>query len=108
MNQPGTPPWSAGRSVDVDLDDLEPERAAGDGDLGDLADLLADQALSDRAGQEDLVLVVVFLAGADEDEVFLVVELEVEDADPRAEDDPIGGEGGAVDDHGAGELVLEF
>src|SRR5947209_10896654 len=95
-------------SGDADRDDPEPEHAAWDGHLGDLADLLADQSLADRAGQEDLVLVVVLFAGTDQDEVLLVVELEVEDADPRSEDDAVGGQGRAIDDHGPGELVLEL
>ena len=82
----------------ADLDDLELERAAGDRDLDLVADLLADEALTDRAGEEDLVLVVVFVAGADEDEVFFLVEVEVEDADLRAEDDAVGGQGRLVDD----------
>ena len=68
----------------ADLDDLELEDAARDRDLDLVADLLADEALADRAGEEDLVLVVVFLAGADQDEVFFLVEVEVEDADLRS------------------------
>ena len=64
--------------------------ACGIGHLDLVAHLLAHEPLADRAGQQDLVLVVVLVARADQDEVLFLVELEVQHPDLRAEDDPIG------------------
>ncbi len=65
----------------ADLDDLQLADAARDLDLDLIPDLLANEALADRSRDRDLVLVRIFLAGADEDIVFLLVEVEVEDGD---------------------------
>src|SRR5262249_42231081 len=63
--------------ADRDFNDLEAQLAHRHLDFGDVADLLADQALADGTAGEDLVVVVVFLAGADEVEDFFVAAAEV-------------------------------
>ena len=52
-----------------------------------LADFLAEQALANRAVGENLVRVVIFLAGADEVEDLDVQAVEILDLDLGAEDD---------------------
>src|SRR5262249_4559414 len=76
-------------------------------DLGNLAHLLAEQALADGAGRQDLVLVVVLIAGADELETLFLAGVEVLDAHAHAEDDGIGRQVVLVDEVGPVELVLE-
>src|SRR5437868_3705801 len=75
----GAPPEEpATRSGDADIDDLQLEDPARDRHFHLVAKLLAQQALADGTGDEDLVLVVVFLARADQDEVFFFIEVDVE------------------------------
>src|SRR5579872_3300184 len=79
------------RSGQADFDDLQVEDPARDLHLNLVTDLLAHQALSDGTGDQDLILIVVLLARSDEDEVFFLIELEVQDADFQAVGDPFRG-----------------
>src|SRR5262245_41757087 len=82
----------------ADLDDLEPEYAARSWDLGLLATLVDHSCLTDLASHQALVLVVILLAGSDQREVFLFVEIEVEDADFGSEGNSIGRRVRLIDD----------
>src|SRR6516165_12141142 len=75
---------------EVDLQDFVAQRAARHLDLGDVADLLAEQALAARAGGEDFVVVVILLAGADQFVHLLLAGIDVLDADAGAKDDGAG------------------
>src|SRR5208283_4970375 len=99
------PPTS--RSSRADLDDLELERTPRNRHIDLVADFLAHEALADGAGEQDLVLVVVLVTWADQHEVLLLVEIEIEHPDLGAEDDAIRGHGRLLNDEGATELVLK-
>src|SRR4051812_46374277 len=74
------------------LEHLETHGAHGDFDLGLLADLLAEESLTDGTGGENLVVVVIFVAGSHEDEDFLLVEIEVLHLDAGAKNDGVAGQ----------------
>src|SRR5438067_10377706 len=105
---PLSPEGRGGNNLEVtaDLEDLVAHGPARDGDLGDVADLLAHQAPAARAGRQDPAVLVVLVAGADQDEVLDLAGVEVLDADLGAEDDSVLGQLGHVDDDGPGQAVL--
>ena len=49
-----------------------------------MADLFADQPLGQRAGDEDSTPVVIFFAGTDQHELFVVAKIEIADSDTYA------------------------
>src|SRR2546422_784163 len=75
-----------------DVQDFVAVAAARHLDLGDVADLLAEQPLAPRAGAEDLVVVVVLVTGADQLVLLFLARLDVLDADAGTEDDGVGGQ----------------
>src|SRR5262249_37754767 len=103
----GPPRRSRGSGRHGDFHDLIAQRAARHLDLDLLANLLAEQALAARAGGEDLVVVVILVAGSDQLVDLVLAGVEVLDADAGAEDDGVLGQAALIDDVGAGELVLQ-
>src|SRR5919197_6012564 len=101
------PPFALRSGGEGDVQDFVAVAAARHLDLGDVADLLAEQPLAPRAGGEDLVVVVVLVTGADQLVLLFLARLEVLDADAGTEDDGVGGQFAPVDDLGPGQLVLE-
>src|SRR5439155_21307293 len=77
-----------------------------DRDFGDLADLLAEQATAARAGRQDLVVLVVLVAGADQLQLLDLAGIEVLDTNPRSEDDRALGKLRGFDDDGSSETVV--
>src|SRR6516225_8942222 len=54
--------------------DLEAQSSHRHLDFDDFADLFSQKALADRARGQNLVFVVVFLAGSDEDVAFFLIQ----------------------------------
>jgi len=104
---PGERPGRADCSRGVrNIDDLILEQAARHLDLGDLADLLAEQPLSTWAGDQDLVLVVILITGTDEMVDLELAGIEVLDLNARAEDDGVLWQAALIDDEWRASLSL--
>src|SRR5689334_17511216 len=82
---PPAAPARSGRGGDVE--DLVAQHAHRHLDLRDVPLLFAEEALADRAVGQDLVVVVIFLAGPNQLIRFFLVAVQVLDADAHAEDD---------------------
>src|SRR5690606_23531566 len=98
----------AGTSSARDLEDLQRDLAGRRRDLDDVADLVPEEPLPDRARDRDLALRHVRLLGRDEGIGGLLLRLPVLDADRREDVDP-----GVVDlllvhEAGAGDGLLEL
>src|SRR5438874_1441460 len=91
------PPRGPKSSSGADFQHFVTNRALWNGDGCLFPDLLADESLADRAGDENSVLVVIFIPRADELEDLFLGKIEVLDADPRAEDDRIRGQRALID-----------
>src|SRR5690606_27493234 len=103
---PGERP--GGPSSARDLEDLQRDLAGRRRDLDDVADLVPEEALPDRARDRDLALRHVRLLGRDEGVGSLLLRLPVPDADRREDVDP-----GIVDlplvhEAGAGDGFFEL
>ena len=91
----------------ADFEDLETQRALGNGDLHPVANLFAHQTLGQGTGHEDLAGVVVLFAGPDQGEFLLVTELQILDDHHQAETHLVGRLLRRIDEYGARELVAE-
>src|SRR5262245_56839529 len=100
-------PTAASLRREGDVDDLVLEDAARHLDLHFLADLLAQQALPARAGRQDLVVVVVFLAGADQLVHLELPGIQVPDPHAGAEYHGVLRQGRLIDNVRPGQRVLQ-